>query len=53
MSQNCNQNCSSCSEDCRERTVNTSDFIAKPHEMSSIKRLSALSAGKGESANPW
>lgn len=47
MSQNCNQNCSSCSEDCRERTVNTSDFIAKPHEMSSIKKVIGVVSGKG------
>ncbi|WP_407921080.1 hypothetical protein [Acetivibrio mesophilus] len=39
MSENCNQSCSSCSEDCTERKENKNDFSEKPHEMSSIKRL--------------
>jgi Mrp family chromosome partitioning ATPase len=47
MSQNCNQSCSSCSEDCAERTVKKSDFAEKPHEMSSIKKVIGVVSGKG------
>jgi len=45
MSEKCNQNCSSCSEDCAERKEN--DFSEKPHEMSSIKKVIGVVSGKG------
>jgi len=45
MSEKCNQNCSSCSEDCAERKKN--DFSVKPHEMSNIKNVIGVVSGKG------
>ena len=47
MSENCNQNCSSCSEDCAERKEKKNDFSVKPHEMSSIKKVIGVVSGKG------
>jgi Mrp family chromosome partitioning ATPase/predicted Fe-Mo cluster-binding NifX family protein len=44
MSENCNQNCGSCSEDCAEREV---DFKEKPNEHSSIKKVIGIVSGKG------
>jgi Mrp family chromosome partitioning ATPase len=46
MSENCNQQCGSCSEDCSERKENPS-FLEKPHELSQIKRIVAVVSGKG------
>lgn len=45
MSENCNQNCNSCSEDCEERKK--VDFKEKPHELSSIKKVIGIVSGKG------
>ena len=36
--ENCNQSCSSCSEDCAERKEQKTDFSEKLHEMSSVKK---------------
>ncbi|MBU5426826.1 Mrp/NBP35 family ATP-binding protein [Tissierella pigra] len=47
MSENCNQSCSSCSEDCAERKEQKVDFFEKPHEMSSIKKVIGIVSGKG------
>ncbi len=47
MSENCNQVCSSCSEDCAERKEQRSDFKENPHEMSNIKKVFAIVSGKG------
>lgn len=47
MSENCNQSCSSCSEDCAERKEEKTDFSAKLHEMSSVKKVIAVMSGKG------
>ena len=47
MSENCNHNCSSCSEDCTEREEQEFDFSEKPHEMSSIKKVIGVVSGKG------
>ena len=47
MSGNCNQSCSSCSEDCEERKEQKTDFSEKPHEMSSIKKVIGVISGKG------
>jgi hypothetical protein len=38
MSENCNQSCSRCSEDCAERKEQKTDFSEKLHEMSSVKK---------------
>ena len=47
MSENCNQSCSSCSEDCAERREQEIDFHEKPHDMSSIKKVIGIVSGKG------
>jgi Mrp family chromosome partitioning ATPase len=47
MSENCNQSCSSCSEDCTERKEQKIDFSEKLHEMSSVKKVIGVVSGKG------
>jgi len=47
MSENCNENCSSCSQDCNSRKEDKTDFLEKPHEMSSIKKVIGIVSGKG------
>ncbi len=47
MSEQCNQNCSNCLEDCAERDEALTDFSEKPHEMSQIKKVIAVVSGKG------
>ena len=47
MSENCNQSCSSCSENCAERKEEKTDFSEKLHEMSSVKKVIAIVSGKG------
>ena len=39
--------CSTCSENCSSRESKPEDFIAKPHEMSSIKKVIGVVSGKG------
>ena len=46
MSENCNENCSSCSQECSSRKE-PSDFLEKPHKMSRIKRVIGVVSGKG------
>jgi Mrp family chromosome partitioning ATPase len=47
MSENCNQSCSSCSEDCAGRKEQKTDFSEKLHEMSSVKKVIGVVSGKG------
>ena len=47
MSENCNQSCSGCSEDCAERKEQKKDFSEKLHEMSSVKKVIGVVSGKG------
>ncbi len=47
MSVNCEQNCSSCSEECVERQEPKQDFSEKPHELSNIKKVIGIVSGKG------
>ncbi len=47
MSEDCNQSCSSCSEDCAERQEQKTDFSEKLHEMSSVKKVIGVVSGKG------
>lgn len=47
MSENCNQDCSSCSEECSERKSAKVDFKEKLHDMSKIKKVIAVMSGKG------
>jgi len=45
MSENCNHDCGSCSENCAERDPKS--FQEKPHEMSRIGKVIAVVSGKG------
>lgn len=47
MSETCNQSCSSCSENCADRKEEQTDFSAKLHDMSSVKKVYAVVSGKG------
>lgn len=47
MSEDCNQSCSSCSDDCAERKEQKTDFSNNPHEMSNIKKVIGIVSGKG------
>lgn len=47
MSQNCDDNCSTCAEECAERREPMIDFSESPHEMSSIKKVIGIVSGKG------
>jgi len=47
MSENCNQKCGSCEEDCTERKERKTDFSEKLHELSSIKKVIGVVSGKG------
>jgi Mrp family chromosome partitioning ATPase len=47
MSENCNQNCSSCSENCADRKESQQTFLEKPHEMSNVKKVIGIISGKG------
>ena len=46
MSQDCNESCSSCTENCSERKE-APDLREKPHELSNIKKVIAVISGKG------
>lgn len=47
MSETCDNNCSSCEETCDDRTEQQTDFSAKLHELSSVKKVIAVMSGKG------
>ncbi|SET34021.1 Chromosome partitioning ATPase, Mrp family, contains Fe-S cluster [Natronincola peptidivorans] len=47
MSENCNQTCSSCSDDYSEKKEQKVDFSEKPHELSRIKKVIGIVSGKG------
>lgn len=50
MSEECNQSCSSCSENCAERkepAESKMDFSEKLNEMSSVKKVIGIVSGKG------
>ena len=47
MSENCNHDCSSCSQSCDSRTHEQTSLIEKPHELSHIKKVIAVVSGKG------
>jgi Mrp family chromosome partitioning ATPase/predicted Fe-Mo cluster-binding NifX family protein len=47
MSNNCNEDCKSCSDDCAERKEQKTDFTEKLHELSSVKKVIAIVSGKG------
>ena len=45
--ENCTHDCSSCGESCNDRVYAPEDFLEKPHEMSSIKKVVGIVSGKG------
>lgn len=47
MSDTCNQNCSSCGEDCADRKATKTDFSEQPHALSNIKKVIGVVSGKG------
>ena len=47
MSENCNLDCSSCGENCADRTQQQTDFTVKPHLQSNINKVIAVVSGKG------
>ena len=47
MSEDCNQDCGSCMEDCADRTEQPVDFTGKLHELSSVKKVIGIVSGKG------
>ncbi len=47
MSENCNNECSTCSENCAERKEEKVDFSEKLHELSSVKKVIGVVSGKG------
>lgn len=47
MSENCNQSCSSCSEDYADKKEQRNDFSEKLHEMSSVRNVIGVVSGKG------
>ncbi len=47
MSDYCNQNCSSCSEDCADRKEQQEDFSEQLHVLSSVNKVIGIISGKG------
>jgi len=47
MTDNCNQTCSTCGEDCADRKESETDQYAKPHQLSNIKKVIGIVSGKG------
>ncbi|MTI47202.1 Mrp/NBP35 family ATP-binding protein [Sporosalibacterium faouarense] len=47
MSNNRNESCSTCDEECIEREEPKHDFSEKPHELSNIKKVIGIVSGKG------
>ena len=47
MSENCNESCSSCSQECDSRKEEQTDFLERPHPQSSIKKIIGVLSGKG------
>lgn len=46
MSENCDENCNTCDEECTDRKEKT-DFSAKPHKLSNIRKVIGVVSGKG------
>jgi len=47
MREECDRNCEGCTEQCAERTEANTDFSAKLHELSSVKKVIGIISGKG------
>ena len=47
MSEACNHDCGSCSQNCSERQQDPKSFLEAPHEMSVIRKVIGVVSGKG------
>jgi len=47
MDENCDKSCSTRSDECDEKKETKTDFIAKPHDLSNIKKVIGIISGKG------
>jgi Mrp family chromosome partitioning ATPase/predicted Fe-Mo cluster-binding NifX family protein len=47
MSENCDNYCGSCGQDCADRKEGKADFRAAPNELSQIKKVIGIVSGKG------
>lgn len=47
MSEKCNENCSSCSQECESRKEEQNSFLEMPHPQSNIKKVIGIISGKG------
>ena len=47
MSEDCNQDCAACMEECADRTEQPIDFSEKLHELSHVKKVIGVVSGKG------
>lgn len=47
MSENCNESCSSCSQECDSRKEEQTSFLERPHPKSNIKKVIGVLSGKG------
>lgn len=47
MSENCNESCSSCSQECDSRKEEQTSFLERPHPQSNIKKVIGVISGKG------
>ena len=43
----CTHNCESCGENCAERQMKPEDFLEKPHELGSVRKVVGVVSGKG------
>ncbi len=53
MKDSCTQSCGTCGEECADRTEEQTDFMVRPHAMSSVKKVVGVVSGKGGVGNPW
>jgi Mrp family chromosome partitioning ATPase len=47
MSETCNSSCSTCSEECKDRTAPHNEFAAKMNESSNVRKVIGVVSGKG------
>ena len=47
MKDGCTQSCGTCAEECADRKEEQTDFMARPHAMSSVKKVIGIVSGKG------
>lgn len=47
MKDSCTQSCGTCGEECADRTEEQTDFMVRPHAMSSVKKVVGVVSGKG------